>query len=58
MKRTKYRKRRPGDMEIRILPDGRLVLIAPDEKMLDVARRAAQQGNDTSREVKEDGKGR
>ena len=32
----KPHKRRPGESEIRILPDGRLVLVAPDEVLLDV----------------------
>ena len=30
-------RRRPGESEIRILPDGRLVLVAPNETILDVA---------------------
>jgi hypothetical protein len=35
MSRKPY-KRQPGESEIRILPDGRLVLVAPDEVLLDV----------------------
>jgi hypothetical protein len=45
-------------MEIRILPDGRVVMIAPDEKVLEVVKRVTQQVTDTTQEVKEDGKGR
>ncbi|MHC4060309.1 MAG: hypothetical protein ACYSUC_01665 [Planctomycetota bacterium] len=40
MKEERYR-RRPGDFEIRVLRDGRLVMIAPDEALLDLARTAA-----------------
>lgn len=29
--------RQPGDMELRVLPDGRVVLLAPDEALLEVA---------------------
>ena len=31
-------KRKPGEFEIRILPDGRVVMPAPDEAMLELAR--------------------
>ncbi len=31
-------KRRPGDFEIRVLRSGRVVMIAPDETLLEVAR--------------------
>jgi hypothetical protein len=37
MSRTPY-KRRQGDFELRVLRDGRLVMIAPDESLLDLAR--------------------
>jgi hypothetical protein len=33
---VKPHKRRPGEFEIRILKDGRVVLVAPDETLLDV----------------------
>jgi len=46
-------KRRPGDAEIRILADGRVVVIAPDEKMLEIARKISQQESDVSDEVKD-----
>ena len=31
-------KRRPGDFEIRILLDGRLIFVSPDESLMDVAQ--------------------
>jgi hypothetical protein len=31
-------KRKPGEFEIRILPDGRVLMPAPDEALLEVAR--------------------
>jgi hypothetical protein len=37
MKNKPY-KRKPGDLEVRILSDGRVVMIAPDEKLLEVAQ--------------------
>jgi hypothetical protein len=37
MKQEPY-KRRPGDFEIRILRDGRLVFLSPDESLMDVAQ--------------------
>ena len=39
--------RKVGDFEIRILPDGRVVFVAPDEQLADVAE--ALQQPDTSR---------
>jgi hypothetical protein len=38
MKNKPY-KRKPGDFEIRILSNGRVVMIAPDEMLLDLAKR-------------------
>ena len=35
MKKKPY-KRKPGESEIRILPDGRIVMIAPDQELLDI----------------------
>jgi hypothetical protein len=32
-------KRRPGDFEIRILRDGRVVFVAPDEELAEIAKR-------------------
>jgi hypothetical protein len=37
MKKKPY-KRKPGDLEVRILADGRVVMIAPDEMLLEVAQ--------------------
>jgi hypothetical protein len=37
MKRKPY-KRKPGDLEIRVLPDGRLAMIAPDEALSEIAQ--------------------
>jgi hypothetical protein len=37
MKKKPY-KRKPGEMEIRIKVDGQVIMIAPDEKLLEVAR--------------------
>ncbi|HUT31606.1 MAG TPA: hypothetical protein VMX13_17580 [Sedimentisphaerales bacterium] len=37
MKNKPY-KRKPGDFEIRILSNGRVVMIAPDEMLLDLAK--------------------
>ena len=37
MKKTPY-KRKPGDFEIRILKNGKLVMVAPDEKLVEIAQ--------------------
>ncbi|WP_146683860.1 hypothetical protein [Limihaloglobus sulfuriphilus] len=43
-------KRMPGDLELRILADGRIVFIAPDQGMLDVAEKLRDEfKNSTSR---------
>lgn len=31
-------KRKPGDFEVRILSDGRVVMVAPDEELMEIAR--------------------
>ncbi|HQN00945.1 MAG TPA: hypothetical protein PLL36_07720 [Candidatus Hydrogenedentes bacterium] len=36
MKKMPYQ-RKPGDFEIRILPDGQVMLLAPDQKLLELA---------------------
>jgi hypothetical protein len=36
--RSKPYKRKPGDFEIRILRDGQVVVLVPDEKLLEVAQ--------------------
>ena len=37
MKKKSY-KRKPGDHEIRILSDGRVVMVGPDEKLMEIAQ--------------------
>ena len=37
MKKTPY-KRKPGDFEIRILNDGKVVMLAPDETLVEIAQ--------------------
>lgn len=56
MKSGRHYKRKPGDGELRILPDGRIVVIAPDEKMLKLARELAQPESQTSDEVSDNDK--
>ncbi len=36
MNETEY-KRKPGDFEIRILHDGQVVFVAPDESLMEIA---------------------
>jgi hypothetical protein len=43
---TKPYQRKVGDFEIRILPDGRVVFVAPDEQLAEVA--AALEQPDTA----------
>lgn len=38
MKKKSY-KRKPGDFEIRILKDGKVIMIAPDEALMKIAQR-------------------
>jgi hypothetical protein len=51
MKKKRY-KRRCGDFEIRVLTDGRVVMIAPDETLLEVARAVAPDNPDLRPESK------
>jgi len=37
MTKKELYERKPGDLEIRILRDGRVVVLAPDEDVLDIA---------------------
>ncbi len=37
MKKTPY-KRKPGDFEIRILKNGKVVMVAPDETLIEIAQ--------------------
>jgi hypothetical protein len=55
-KQNKNHKRKPGEMEIRILPDGRVVMLAPDEKVIEVIKGATGHKDGASREVKDNGK--
>lgn len=38
MKKKDPYKRKPGEFEIRILSDGRVVIVAPDETLLEIAQ--------------------
>ena len=38
MKKKNPHKRKPGEFEIRILSDGRVVMVAPDETLLEIAQ--------------------
>ncbi len=49
MTRKPY-KRQQGDFEIRILGDGRLVMVAPDETLLEIAQ-AIETNSDTEQRV-------
>ena len=49
MKKKPYKKR-PGDLEIRLLKDGRLVLVGPDESLVEIARDMDGPGTKTARE--------
>ncbi len=57
MSLEKYIKR-PGDLEIRILADGRLVFVGPDEDMLNLAKlfNPSYKIEEGKLEVKEDGR--
>ena len=37
-KKTKHYKRKPGEFEIRILKNGQVIMVAPDESLVEVAR--------------------
>ncbi len=37
MKKKPYQ-RKAGEFEIRILPDGKVVMVAPDEELMDMAK--------------------
>ncbi len=34
--------RQPGDLEIRVLKDGRFVLVAPDQELMDLGKTISQ----------------
>jgi hypothetical protein len=44
--RNKPYKRKPGDFEIRILRDGRVIMLVPDEKLLEAARAIESRSGD------------
>jgi hypothetical protein len=44
MSRKPYR-RKQGEFELRVLKDGRLVLIAPDEALLEIGRTLEESGD-------------
>jgi len=44
MSRKSY-KRKPGDFEVRILSDGRMVMVAPDEEIIEIAREVERGSN-------------
>jgi len=45
-------KRKPGDFEVRILSDGRVVMVAPNEELIEIARMVDRQ-NDVSQPTTE-----
>ncbi len=47
------RKRRPGEFEIRILPDGRVFIATPDDALLEAARKLNEGKADESCAEKE-----
>ncbi len=59
MSRSPY-KRKPGDLEIRILSDGRVVMVAPDEELMEVARMVSPNSTaaEPTTETNEDAAGR
>ncbi len=46
MNKTPY-KRQPGDYEIRLLKDGRMVLVGPDQSLLEIAKELSEPTPDT-----------
>ena len=53
-------KRKPGDFEVRILSDGRLVMVAPDEELIEIAREVehSSKGSQPKTETKDDATGK
>lgn len=45
--------RKTGDFEIRILPDGRLVFVAPDEQLIELAQTLEQWNTEESNKEKQ-----
>jgi len=42
--------RQKGDFEIRILPDGRLVFVAPDEELISLSQMLEKKDSETDKE--------
>ena len=40
--------RQPGDLEIRVLKDGRFVLVAPDQELMDLGKIVAESTSEES----------
>ena len=54
----KKRKRKKGEQEVRILPDGRVVLVAPDQALLDVGQTLASETPNADTKMKRKDHGR
>jgi hypothetical protein len=54
MKRKVY-KRKPGDFEIRVLADGRIIMLAPDDSLVEIARTLTCEKKDLSSETVKNG---
>jgi hypothetical protein len=50
MSQTPY-KRKQGDFELRILRDGRLVMVAPDESLMEIAKAFEVNANPTEQHL-------
>ena len=44
-------KRKPGDLEVRILSDGRIVMVAPDEELIEIAREVERSNRNTEIQI-------
>ena len=44
-------KRKPGDFEVRILSDGRIVMVAPDEELIEIAREVERSNRNTEIQI-------
>ena len=51
-------KRKPGDFEIRILNDGKVIMLAPDESLIEVAQAVDPVNTPAKMEIKENGRSR
>jgi hypothetical protein len=57
MKKKPYR-RKCGDFEIRVLTDGRVVMLAPDDELMEIAGKLDPDSELTPSKTKEDRNGR